>query len=115
MFTLPNLPYDYNALEPYIDEQTMRIHHTKHHQAYIDKLNSAVKGTKFENTDVNELLKKLNDVPENIRMAVRNHGGGHSNHTFFWNIMGPEASGEPHGKVADEIKKGIIKGSIKFQ
>ena len=70
MNTLPNLPYDYNALEPYIDEQTMTIHHTKHHQAYIDKLNAAVKGTKFENMEVNDVLKKINDVPENIRTAV---------------------------------------------
>ena len=105
MYTLPNLVYDYSALEPYIDEQTMRIHHTKHHQAYIDKLNGAVKGTKFENMDVNELLKKLNDVPENIRMAVRNHGGGHSNHTFFWQIMAPKSGGEPTGKIADAITK----------
>ena len=104
MHTLPNLPYDYNALEPYIDEQTMRIHHTKHHQAYIDKLNGAVKGTKFEEMDVNELLKKLNEVPENIKMAVRNHGGGHSNHSFFWQVMAPKAGGELHGHVADAIK-----------
>lgn len=104
MHTLPKLPYEYNALEPYIDEQTMTIHHTKHHQAYIDKLNGAVKGTKFENVDVNELIKKLNDVPENIRMAVRNHGGGHSNHSFFWQIMAPNAGGEPHGNVGDAIK-----------
>lgn len=105
MHELPKLPYDYNALEPYIDEQTMRIHHTKHHQAYIDKLNGAIKGTKFENMDVNELLKKLNDVPENIRTIVRNHGGGHANHTFFWQIMAPNAGGEPHGNVGDAIKK----------
>ena len=104
MHTLPKLPYDYNALEPYIDAQTMTIHHTKHHQAYIDKLNGAVKGTKFENMNVNELIKKLNDVPENIRTAVRNHGGGHSNHSFFWQIMAPNAGGEPHGAVADSIK-----------
>ena len=104
MHELPKLQYDYNALEPYIDEQTMRIHHTKHHQAYIDKLNGAVKETKFENMDVNELLKKLNDVPENIRMAARNHGGGHSNHTFFWQVMAPNSGGEPHGNVGDAIK-----------
>ena len=104
MHELPNLPYDYNALEPYIDEQTMRIHHTKHHQAYIDKLNGTIKGTKFENIDVNELIKKINDVPENIRTVVRNHGGGHSNHTFFWQVMTPDAGGEPHGNVADAIK-----------
>ena len=105
MHELPKLPYEYNALEPYIDEQTMRIHHTKHHQAYIDKLNGAIKGTKFENMDVNELLKKLNEVPENIRTAVRNHGGGHSNHTFFWQIMAPKAGGNPTGKVGIEIEK----------
>ena len=103
--TLPNLPYEYNALEPYIDEQTMRIHHTKHHQAYIDKLNSAVKGTKFESTDVNELLKKINEVPENIKTAVRNHGGGHSNHSFFWQIMAPSAGGSPTGKIGEAINK----------
>ena len=105
MHTLPKLEYAYNALEPYIDEQTMTIHHTKHHQAYIDKLNGAVKGTKFESMDVNELLKKINEVPENIRTAVRNHGGGHSNHTFFWKIMAPNVGGEPKGKAADAIKK----------
>lgn len=104
MYELPRLNYEYNALEPYIDEQTMRIHHTKHHQGYIDKLNAAIKGTKFEEMDVNELLKKINDVPENIRAAVRNHGGGHSNHTFFWQIMAPNAS-YPIGKAANEIKK----------
>lgn len=103
MHTLPNLPYEYNALEPYIDEQTMRIHHTKHHQAYIDKLNGAIKGTKFENIDVNELIKKLNDVPENIRTVVRNHGGGHSNHSFFWQIMAPKAGGAPTGYISDAI------------
>lgn len=103
MHTLPNLPYDYNALEPHIDEQTMRIHHTKHHQAYIDKLNGAIKGTKFENMDVNEIIKNLNNVPENIRTAVRNHGGGHSNHSFFWQVMAPDAGGNPSGDVAGAI------------
>ncbi|MBI2542121.1 superoxide dismutase [Candidatus Woesearchaeota archaeon] len=104
MHTLPKLPYGYNALEPHIDELTMNIHHTKHHQAYIDKLNGAVKGTEFENMGVNELLKHISNVPENIKMAVRNHGGGHSNHSFFWEIMGPNAGGEPHGNVGDAIK-----------
>ncbi|MBI2650563.1 superoxide dismutase [Candidatus Woesearchaeota archaeon] len=103
MHTLPKLPYEYNALEPYIDELTMTIHHTKHHQAYIDKLNGAIKGTKFETMNVDELLKKINDVPENIRTAVRNHGGGHSNHSFFWQVMAPNAGGEPHGNVGDAI------------
>ena len=104
MNNLPELPYAYDALEPYIDAKTMEIHHTKHHQTYVDKLNGAVKGTPFENMDVNELLKKINEVPENIRTAVRNHGGGHSNHSFFWQIMAPDAGGEPHGNVGDAIK-----------
>ena len=104
MHELPKLPYAYDALEPYIDAKTMEIHHTKHHQTYVDKLNAVIKGTKFENMDVNELLKKINDVPENIRNVVRNHGGGHSNHSFFWQIMAPESGGEPHGAVGDAIK-----------
>ena len=104
MHTLPNLPYDYNALEPYIDEMTMRIHHTKHHQAYIDKLNGAIKGTKFEAMNVDEILKNINDVPDNIKTAVRNHGGGHSNHSFFWQIMAPNSGGEPQGHIGDAIK-----------
>ena len=104
MHTLPKLPYSYDAVEPYIDEQTMTIHHTKHHQAYIDKLNGAIKGTEFEGMGVNELLKKISDVPENIKTAVRNHGGGHSNHSFFWQVMAPNAGGEPHGNVGDAIK-----------
>ena len=105
MHTLPHLPYAYDDLEPHIDEQTMRIHHTKHHQAYIDKLNAAIKGTRFENMDVNEVLKNINDVPENIRTAVRNHGGGHSNHSFFWTIMSPEGGGIPEGKITEAINK----------
>ncbi len=105
MHELPKLPYAYDALEPYIDTKTMEIHHTKHHQTYVDKLNAAIKGTKFENMNVDELLKKINDVPENIRTAVRNHGGGHSNHSFFWQVMAPNAGGEATGKVGDEINK----------
>jgi len=85
--TLPPLPYAYNALEPFIDEQTMKLHHDKHHQTYVDKLNAAVKGTPFENTPVDEIMRKLDTVPDSIKTAVRNHGGGHSNHTFFWNIL----------------------------
>ncbi|MDO8642474.1 MAG: superoxide dismutase [Candidatus Woesearchaeota archaeon] len=103
--TLPKLDYDYSALEPTIDAKTMEIHHTKHHQAYIDKLNAAIKGTAFESMDVVELIKKLNEVPENIRTAVRNHGGGHLNHSFFWKIMAPKAGGEPTGKIGDAITK----------
>jgi len=105
MHELPKLPYEYNALEPHIDEQTMKIHHTKHHQAYIDKLNAAIKGTDLENKDVNEILKDLDAVPEDIRTAVRNHGGGHSNHSMFWEIMSPGGGGEASGKVGDAIKK----------
>lgn len=85
---LPPLPYEYNALEPHIDEQTMRIHHTKHHQTYVDKLNGALeKHPELASKPVEELLKNINAVPEDIRTAVRNHGGGHANHTFFWNVM----------------------------
>lgn len=114
MHALPKLPYAYDALEPHIDARTMEIHHTKHHQAYIDKLNGAIKGTEFEKMDVNKLLKQLNKVPENIRTAVRNHGGGHSNHSFFWQIMGPDGGGEPSGKVGDAIKE-TFKGFDKFK
>ena len=105
MHELPKLPYEYNALEPHIDAKTMKIHHTKHHQAYIDKLNAAIKGTDLENKEINEVLKDLNAVPEDIRTAVRNHGGGHSNHTFFWQVMGPNAGGEASGKVGNAIKE----------
>jgi len=105
MHELPKLPYEYNALEPHIDEQTMKIHHDKHHQAYIDKLNAAIKGTDLENKEINEVLKDLNAVPEDIRTAVRNHGGGHSNHSMFWQIMAPNAGGEASGAVGDAIKK----------
>tara|TARA_Y100000310_G_scaffold47186_1_gene43780 strand:- start:10185 stop:10787 length:603 start_codon:yes stop_codon:yes gene_type:complete len=105
MHTLPKLPYEYNALEPHIDEETMKLHHTKHHQAYIDKLNAAISGTDLEGKDINEVLKDLNSVPEDIRAAVRNHGGGHSNHSMFWQIMAPNAGGEPSGAVADAIKE----------
>jgi len=105
MNELPKLPYGYDALEPHIDAKTMKIHHTKHHQAYIDKLNGAVKGTEFENMDVNEILQKLDSLPEDIKGVVRNNGGGHSNHSFFWEIMGPNASGEASGAVGDSIKE----------
>ncbi len=105
MHTLPRLPYMYDDLEPHIDAKTMEIHHTKHHQAYIDKLNAAIAGTKFEKMDINEVLKNINEVPENIRTAVRNHGGGHSNHSFFWTIMSPDGGGEPEGKIGEAINK----------
>lgn len=105
MFELPKLDYAYNALEPYIDEKTMTIHHTKHHQAYIDNLNKAVTGTPFEKKTVEELLKDLNAVPESIRNAVRNHGGGHYNHSLFWKMMGPEKGGTPSGELGEALNK----------
>ena len=105
MHELPKLDYAYDALEPHIDAKTMEIHHSKHHATYVQKLNDAVKGTKYEKMDVDEILKKLSEVPENIRTAVRNHGGGHSNHRMFWKMMSPAGGGEPTGKVADAITK----------
>ncbi|MBI4915899.1 MAG: superoxide dismutase [Acidobacteria bacterium] len=103
--TLPPLPYDYNALEPWIDEQTMRLHHDKHHQTYCDNFVKAVTGTPFEAQDVNATLAQLDKVPENIRGAVRNHGGGFANHILFWEIMGPKAGGTPTGPLAEAISK----------
>lgn len=102
--TLPVLPYAYTALEPHIDARTMEIHHTKHHQAYIDKLNAALsKYPELADKPVEELLKDLNAIPEDIRTAVRNHGGGHYNHSMFWKIMAPNAGGQPSGKLAEMI------------
>ena len=99
---LEPLPYDYDALEPYIDEQTMRIHHTKHHQTYIDKLNAALEGQKaLQDKKPEELLKNLNTIPEAIRIAVRNHGGGHVNHSFFWPLLKKDVKFE--GKIKDAI------------
>jgi Fe-Mn family superoxide dismutase len=103
-YELPKLPYPYDALEPHIDAKTMEIHYTKHHQAYIDNVNKAIKGTDLEKKTVEDLIGDLNAVPENIRTVVRNNGGGHANHSFFWKIMGPNAGGEPKGKLADDIK-----------
>ena len=101
---LPALPYDYNALEPHIDEQTMRIHHDKHHAAYVAKLNGALEGhADLGGRSVEELVSDLSSVPEGIRGAVRNNGGGHANHTLFWQVMGPSGGGAPTGKVADAI------------
>jgi len=101
--SLPPLPYDYKALEPWIDEQTMRIHHDKHHQAYLDNLLKAIAGTDLENREVAQTLADLGRVPENIRTAVRNHGGGFVNHNLFWEIMGPNAGGAPAGELAKAI------------
>jgi Fe-Mn family superoxide dismutase len=102
-YTLPALPYAYNALEPYIDAKTMEIHHTKHHQTYITNLNKALEGTDLGNQSIESLVSKLDQVPENIRTVVRNNGGGHANHSLFWTIMGPGAGGEPSGTLADAI------------
>jgi len=101
---LPPLPYDYNALEPHIDEQTMRIHHDKHHAAYVAKLNGALEGhADLAAKSVDDLIADLASVPEAVRGAVRNNGGGHANHTMFWQIMAPGGGGAPTGKVADAI------------
>ncbi len=103
-YELPKLPYAYNALEPHIDARTMEIHHTKHHQAYITNVNNALKDKPdLAAKSVEDLISNLSAVPEDIRTAVRNNGGGHANHSFFWQIMGPNG-GEPSGKLADDIK-----------
>lgn len=104
-FTLPPLPYAYNALEPYIDEETMRIHHTKHHQAYIDNLNKAIEGTEHAGKPIEDIIKNLDSLPESIRTAVRNNGGGHYNHGIFWQIMGPGGKGKPDGELAAQIDR----------
>lgn len=104
-FELPKLPYAYEALEPFIDAQTMTIHHTKHHQAYVTNLNAALeKHPELGGWTLDDLVAKLNDVPEDIRTAVRNHGGGHWNHSLFWNIMAANAGGEPKGALAKSIE-----------
>ena len=103
-FTLPDLPYDFAALEPHIDEQTMRIHHGKHHATYVTNLNAALeKHPEIQAGSIEELLKGLDGIPEDIRTAVRNNGGGHANHSLFWQIMGPGAGGEPSGALVDAI------------
>lgn len=104
-FELPALPYAYDALEPFIDAQTMNIHHTKHHQAYLTNLNAALeKHPELNSWTADELMIRLNEVPEDIRTAVRNHGGGHWNHDMFWQIMAPNAGGEPKGALAKAIE-----------
>jgi Fe-Mn family superoxide dismutase len=102
--TLPPLPYATDALEPHIDKQTMEIHHGKHHAAYVNNLNAALeKHPELQSKSIDELLRGINTVPEDIRTAVRNNGGGHLNHTMFWQIMGPNAGGAPTGAIADAI------------
>jgi Fe-Mn family superoxide dismutase len=102
-FTLPELPYAEEALEPTIDARTMNIHRTKHHKAYVTNLNNAVAGTEWENLSIEDICRKIDSVPENIRTVVRNNGGGHANHSLFWKIMGPHAGGAPTGALADAI------------
>jgi Fe-Mn family superoxide dismutase len=105
-FTLPPLPYGYDALEPNIDARTMEIHHTKHHQGYVNNLNAAIeKAPELQDKSLEELLKDLSAVPEKVRTAVRNNAGGHWNHSMFWVIMAPNAGGDPTGELADAIKK----------
>jgi superoxide dismutase, Fe-Mn family len=102
-YEVPPLSYDYDALEPHIDEQTMRLHHDKHHQAYVDKANGALEGTEWADTDVEDVLQNLSSLPDDIRTVVRNNAGGHANHSFFWQIMGPDGGGAPDGDLASAI------------
>jgi superoxide dismutase, Fe-Mn family len=104
-FELPKLPYSYDALEPHIDARTMEIHYTKHHQSYVNNLNAAIeKHPELGKKSVEDLLKDLNAIPEDIRTAVRNNGGGHANHSLFWTLMSPKGGGEPSGDLAEAIK-----------
>ena len=122
-FELPPLPYDYAALEPHIDEQTMRLHHDKHHQAYVDNANKALAGTEWEDNSAESTLAELDAMPEEIRTIVRNNAGGHANHTLFWEIMSPDGGGQPEGDLkaaiddtfgsADELKALVNDGGVK--
>jgi Fe-Mn family superoxide dismutase len=102
-YEVPPLPYSFDALEKAIDAQTMQIHHDKHHQAYVDNANKALDGTEWADRPVEDVLRNIDSVPENIRTAVRNNAGGHANHSFFWEIMGPDGGGEPTGDIAAAI------------
>lgn len=102
--TLPALPYAYDALEPHIDAQTMEIHHSKHHQTYINNLNAAVEGTEWAEWPVEQLVGAVKQLPETLQAAVINQGGGHANHTLFWTVMAPQGGGQPHGQVAKAIE-----------
>ncbi len=113
-YSLPPLPYDYGALEPHIDARTMEIHHTKHHNTYITKVNEAIAGTDLESKSVEDLVSDLNAVPDNIRTAVRNNGGGHANHSLFWTVLSPSGGGNPTGEIASAIEA-ELGGYEKFQ
>ena len=102
-YSVPPLPYAYDALEPSIDKATMEFHHDKHHQAYVDKVNAALEGTPLADTPIEDVLRDLSQVPEDKRGAVKNNGGGHYNHTLFWQMMGPNCGGEPQGELASAI------------
>ncbi len=106
-YELPTLPYAYNALEPHIDAATMEIHHTKHHQAYVNKLNAAIEGHDLGTPTIEELVAAIHTVPEEIRTAVRNHGGGHANHSLFWTIMSPSGGGRPTGSLQEAIERDL--------
>jgi superoxide dismutase, Fe-Mn family len=122
-YEVPPLPYDYDALEPTIDEQTMRLHHDKHHQAYVDNANKALAGTEWENRPVEEVLANIEILPDDIRAAVRNNAGGHANHSLFWEIMSPDGGGAPSGDLAaaisstfgglEELKAALNNGGVK--
>ncbi len=103
-YTLPALPYAYEALEPHVDTQTMQIHHTKHHQTYINNLNAALEGTEFANLSAEEVVRQLDKLPQDKRGAVQNNGGGHANHSLFWTVMAPNAGGKPEGALAEAIE-----------
>jgi superoxide dismutase, Fe-Mn family len=102
-FSVPDLPYDYAALEPHIDEATMRVHHDKHHQAYVDKANAALEGTEWADRDVEDVLQSLDSLPADKQGPVRNNGGGHYNHTLFWRMLSPDGGGAPSGDLAAAI------------
>jgi len=103
-YSVPPLPYPYDALEPHIDKATMEFHHDKHHQAYVDKANAALEGTEWENREVETVLKNLDSLPADKRTAVKNNGGGHYNHSIFWEIMSPDGGGAPEGELAGAIE-----------
>ena len=104
-YTLPELPYAYDALEPHIDAKTMEIHHAKHHQTYINNINAGIEGTEWEDLSVEELVSKANQVPEDLKNNVINNGGGHANHSLFWTVMSPSGGGNPQGEIAQAIDK----------
>ena len=104
-YEVPDLPYAYDALEPHIDEATMRVHHDKHHQAYVDKANAALEGSEWADADVLDVLRSLDDLPADKQGPVRNNAGGHANHSFFWQILSPDGGGEPSGALGDAISE----------